>query len=66
LKIDAMAASGKLQLDAAVDQALRAHALAAADFAEKIGGAVFEHSGANAVFNVAPAFCLDDDGVDAL
>jgi hypothetical protein len=66
LKIDAMAAARELQFDAAVDQALRPHALAYADFGEQVGGALLENSGAHTLFYIGPALGFQDYRFDAI
>jgi hypothetical protein len=65
-EIDAVAATEKLQFDAAVHESLGLEALADADLNEQVDGALFEDAGADAFFDVGAAFIFENDGVDAV
>lgn len=63
--IDAMALPVKTQLDAVMNQPLAAQALAHSRRVEQIHCALFEHSGAVALFHVLASLRLDYDGLNS-
>ena len=65
-KVDAVSLAAEAQLDAAVNQALPAHALAHACLVEQVHAALFEHTGAYAVLDVVATAVFDDDRLDAI
>ena len=65
-KVDAVSLATEAQFDAAVNQALPAHALADARLVEQVHAALLEHAGAYAVLDVVATAVFDDDRLDAV
>ena len=61
---DTVTLAVELEMDAVVDDSLPVHALADAELAEQVGGALLEHAGADAVLAVVARAALEHDGLD--
>jgi hypothetical protein len=64
--IDAVPAPVKSQLDTVMDQPFALEARADPRFHQQIDGALFEHPGADTLFDVFPAVRFKNDGFDSL
>src|SRR5208283_121578 len=66
LKIDAVPFPGKTQFDALMLQAFALHARAYAGFPQHVHGALFEHAGAHAIFNIFARVAFKNHAFDSL
>jgi hypothetical protein len=66
LEVDAVTLSAETQFDAVVNKSLALHPFANTHLGEKIDGAGFEYTGANALLAVLARPVFENDGLDAL